>query len=71
MNEEFAERTFLVVLSTHWSSIYENEIQQLLGFHSLCSYVLDKSSSRSVHLGVCPVLFALYVKLRTATAKKL
>ena len=27
--------------------------------------MLDKCSSRSVYLGVCPVLFAHYVKLRT------
>jgi len=27
--------------------------------------VLDKCSSRSVYLGVCPVQFALYVKLPT------
>jgi len=66
VNELFAEKTFPVVLSTHWSNIYDKEIQQLLGFHSLCSYVLNKSSSRSVYLGVCPVQFALYVKLRTA-----
>jgi len=66
MNEQFAERTFPVILSTQWTSIYDTEIQQLLGFYSLCSYVLDKSSSRSVYLGVCPVQLALYVKLGTA-----
>jgi len=26
--------------------------------------VLDKCSSRSVYIGVCPVLFAFYVRLR-------
>jgi len=62
----FAERTFPVVLSTQLTSIYDKEIQALLGFHSLCSYVSDKGSSRSVYLGVCPVLFAHYVKVRTA-----
>ena len=64
MNREFAERTFPVVLSTQWTSIYDKEIQQLLGFYSLCSYVLDKCSSRSVYLSVCPVQFALYLRLR-------
>ena len=38
----------------------------MLGLYSLCSYVLDKSSSRSVYLGVCPVLFAHYLRLHTA-----
>ena len=33
-------------------------------FYSLCSYVLDKFSSRSVYLGVCPVQFAVYLRLR-------
>jgi len=32
VNEQFAERTFPVVLSTQWSSIYDREIQELLGF---------------------------------------
>jgi len=66
MNKWFAERMFPVVLSTHWMSIYDKEIQDRLGFYSLCSYVLDKCSGRSVYLGVCPVQFALYVKLRAA-----
>jgi len=35
------------------------------GYYSLCSYVLDKCSSRSVYLGVCPVQYTHYVKLRT------
>jgi len=33
--------------------------------------MLDKSSSRSVYLGVCFVQFALYVKLRTAIDQEL
>jgi len=65
MNKQFAELTFPVVLSTQWTSIYDKEIQELLGCYFLCSYVLDKCSSRSVYLGVCPVQFALYVKLCT------
>jgi len=68
MNEYFAEKTFPVVLSTQWTSIYDKEIQELLGFYSLCSYVFDKCSSRSVYFCVCPVQFALYVKLRTELA---
>jgi len=66
MNEESAERIFPVVLSTQWTNIYDDEIQQLLGFHSLCSYVLGESNCRSVYLGVCPVQFALYLRVRTA-----
>ena len=46
---------------------YDKEIQSMLGFYSLCSYVLDKSSSRSVYLGVCPVQFALYLRICTAS----
>jgi len=65
MNGKFAEKAFPVVLSSQWSSIYDKELQELLGFYSLCSYVFDKSSSRSVYLGVCPVQFAMYVKVRT------
>jgi len=63
-NQFFSERAFAVVLSTQWTIIYDKEIQELLGFYSLCSYVLDKCSSRSVYLGVCPVQFALYLKVR-------
>jgi len=67
MNRRFAEKIFPVVLSTQWTSIYDKEIQELLGFYSLSSYVFDKCSSRSVYLGVCPVQFAHYVKVRSAT----
>ena len=66
MNHKFAEHIFPVVLSTQWTSIYDKEIQELLGFYSLCSYVFDKSSSRSVYLRVCPIQFALYLRLRAA-----
>ena len=52
------------ILSTQWTSIYDKEIQQLLGFYSLCYYVLDILGSRSVYLGVCPVQFAIYLRLR-------
>ena len=48
------------------ANIYDKEIQSMLGFYSLCSYVLDKCSNRSVYLGVCPEQFALYLKLRAA-----
>jgi len=68
MNQDFAERAFPVVLSTTWTSIYDKEIQALLGFYSLCTYVLDTCSSRSVYLGVCPVQFAHYVKVRMVKA---
>ena len=66
MNVVCAERTFPVALSTQWTSNYDKEIQSMLEFYSLCSYVLDKCSSRSVYLGVCAVQFALYLKLRVA-----
>ena len=66
-NQVFAEETFTVLLSTNWSSIYDKEIQEMLGFHSLYFYVLDKSSSRLVYFDVCPVQFALYLRLRAVT----
>ena len=66
-NQQFAELSFPVILSTQWSEIYDKEIQSMLGFYSLCSYVLDKAGSRSVYLGVCPVLFSLYLKVRCLT----
>jgi len=59
------EKTFPVILSTQWTSIYDKEIQEMLGFYSLASYLLDKSNSSSVYLGISPVQFALYVKVRT------
>ena len=64
MNQQFAERTFPVVLSTKFTNIYDKEIQELLGFYFLYFYVLDKCRSRSVYLGVCPVQFALYLRAR-------
>ena len=64
MNQLYTEGTFPVVLSTQWTSIYDTDIQSMLGFYSLCYYVLDICSSRSVFLGVCPVKFALYLRLR-------
>ena len=64
VNQNFAETTFAVAVSTQWTGVYDKEIQELLGFYSLCTYVLDKFSSRSVYLGVCPVQFAVYLKLR-------
>ena len=66
-NQLFAEETFPFVLSTYWSSIYDKEIQELLGFYSLFFYVLDKSSNRSEYFDVCPVQFALYLRLRAVT----
>jgi len=64
MNNRFAERAFPVVLSMQWADIYDKEIQALLGFHSLCTYIMTQGRSRAVYLGVCPVQFALYFKVR-------
>jgi len=64
MNNRFAERTFPVVLSTQWTGVYDKDIQELLGFHSLCTYIMTQGNSRAVYFGVCPVQFALYLKVR-------
>jgi len=66
-NQLFAEQTFPVVLSTQWSAVYDKEIQAMLGFYSLCTYVIDVTAAVSplVYLGVCPVQFALYIKVRS------
>jgi len=63
MNSRFAERAFPVQLSTQWTEIYDNDIQELLGFHSLCTYIMTQGNRRAVCLGVCLVQFALYLKL--------
>jgi len=63
-NRWFAENSFPVILSTQWIGLYDKEIQEMLGFYSLCSYVLNKAGSRSVCLGVCPIQFSLYLKVR-------
>ena len=67
-NNNYAEKTFPVLLSTEWAAIYDNEIQAMLGFHSLCAFLFDlKVRSRSVCLCVCPILFAHYLKIHCFT----
>jgi len=65
-NELFAERTFPVALSTQWSEIYDKRIQQMLGFYTLCDYILNSRFNTvcrpSVFLSVCPVQFVIYLK---------
>ena len=65
-NRRFAESTFPVVISTEWIEIFDSGIQAVIGFYSLCSFIESKAVRRSVYLGVCPVHFALYLKLRCA-----
>jgi len=62
-NKQFAEETLAFVLSTEWAAIFDRQVQAVLGFYSLCSFFLNKSGDRAVCLGVCPVLFAHYLKL--------
>jgi hypothetical protein len=67
-NSFFAERTLPVILSTEWTEIYDREIQAILGFYSLCSYLLKCNSL--VYLGVCPILYILYLMVRYSVHKK-
>ena len=67
MNQQFAESSLPVMLSTQWTSVYDKELQEMLGLYSLCSFIFYKTDHRrSVYLGVCPVLFAQYLKCRCA-----
>ena len=62
-NVWFAEKTIPFVLSTCLTSLYDAQIQAMLGFFSLCSFMIDKTrGTRSVFAGLCPVQFALYLK---------
>ena len=64
-NQLFAERTFPVVFTTRWTLIYDREIQEMIGFYSLCQFLFNITGrGRSVYIGVCPVLFAMYLKIR-------
>ena len=65
-NEQFAERTFPVLLTTQWAAVYNKKLQALLGLCSLCRFVSNRTDARSVCLAVCPVAFVLYLKARCA-----
>ena len=58
----FAELILPVALSTQWTAVYDDDIQKMLGFYCLCSFVFDPRDSRVVHLGICPVQFSYYLK---------
>ena len=62
--------TFPVVISTEWLEIFDSGIQAVIGFYSLCSFIESKAVRRSVYLGVCPVHFAHYLKLRCVVDRK-
>ena len=63
INEEFAENSLPVIISTQWTSVYDKELQEMLGLYTLCSFIFYKTDRRRfVYLGVCPVLFAYYLK---------
>jgi len=66
MNKLFAEIMFPVSLSTQWTAAYDAEIQRVLGFYALCSFVSDAERSRDVYLGICPIQFSIYLKIRCA-----
>ena len=57
-----AELILPVALSTQWTAVYDDDIQKMLGFYCLCSFVFDPRDSRVVHLGICPVQFSYYLK---------
>ena len=64
-NGTFADRGFLVELSTRWAGVYDRHIQALLGLCSLGAFVSGRSTSRSVCSGVRPVDFVRYLKQRS------
>lgn len=66
-NKMIAEEIFSVVLSTEWTDVYDSSLQQILGHYSLCAFIFDVTDrSRSVYQGICPILYALYLKWRFA-----
>lgn len=71
-NQKLAERSLPVILSTQWTLNHDHELQEMLGYYSLCTFVFYKADRhRSVYLGACPVHFALYLKSRCAAAELL
>ena len=62
-NRLVSEYGFSLLLSTQWIEMYDRELQQVLGLAALCRFVIHGSDNRSVHLPVCPVQFALYLKV--------
>jgi len=75
MHKWFADLMLPVAISTQWCPIYDADIQSLIGFYVLCSYVLGTNDSgmsgyvthgHDVQLGICPVQFLLYLRMRCA-----
>lgn len=68
-----ADFFFQVVLSTEMSALYDEDIKSLLGFLTLYFFFLKQaeiiSSDENVCIGVCPIIFALYVKTRCLQKK--
>lgn len=70
-NKNYYEYALPVILYTKWTSVYDKELQAMLGFNSICSFIFyETSRHHSVSLGVCPVLFALYLKYRCAADQR-
>ncbi len=63
-NIRFAEQSFPFLLTTQWTEMYDRELQQMLGLSALCRFVIHGSDNGTVHIPVCPVQFALYLKAR-------
>jgi len=70
LNKWFADLLLPVPVSNQWSAVYDTDIQYLLGFYSLCSFIFGKNYcryptlDRNVHLGICLMHFLLYLRLR-------
>ena len=45
-NKGFAEHSLLLMLSTQWTAAYDMELQVMLGFYSLCTFLFYKTDRR-------------------------
>ena len=54
--------SFPVILSSHLVRIFDEEIQSAFGFLAICEMVT--SAVGEVGIGVCPIVFANYLKER-------
>lgn len=69
-NQQFAEHALPVAFSTHYSSIYDNELQEMLGLYSLFSFIWHRIDRCPLaNLAAYPVQFALYLKVRCAVVQ--
>jgi len=64
LHKWFADILLPASLSTQWTAVYDSDIQQLLGFYVLSLFVLNRNGCHDVHLGICPVQYSIYLKIR-------